>query len=112
MPAKKKTSPKSVSQDEVICSALAYIGILFLVPLIVAKDSKFALYHANQGLVLFLAELAAFFVAFILTPVLIGFLLWPLIWLAGIIMLIIGIMNVAAKQMKPLPVIGKITLIK
>ena len=55
---------------------------------------------------------AAFFVAFILTPVLIGFLLWPLIWLAGIVMLIIGIMNVAAKQMKPLPVIGKITLIK
>ncbi len=112
MPAKKKNQRKSVSQEEIIFSALAYVGILFLIPLIVAKDSKFALYHANQGLTLFLAELIAGFVALILTPILIGFLLWPLIWLVSLVMMIVGIMNVSAKQTKPLPLIGNITLIK
>jgi uncharacterized membrane protein len=35
---------------------LAYI--LFFVPLLAARESKFAMYHANQGLVLFLAAMA------------------------------------------------------
>lgn len=35
---------------------LAYIGILFLVPLFAAKDSQYARFHTNQGLVLFIAE--------------------------------------------------------
>lgn len=34
---------------------LAYIGILFLVPLFAAKDSQYARFHTNQGLVLFIA---------------------------------------------------------
>ncbi len=37
-------------------AVLAYI--IFLIPLLAAKDSKFARYHTNQGLVLFLAALA------------------------------------------------------
>ncbi len=37
---------------------LAYLGIFVLVPIIVAKDSPFAKYHSNQGLVLFLVEIS------------------------------------------------------
>ena len=33
------------------------LGILCLVPILAAKDSPFAKYHANQGLVLFLLEI-------------------------------------------------------
>ena len=29
---------------------LAYFGILVLIPILAAKDSKFARFHANQGL--------------------------------------------------------------
>ena len=39
-------------------SVLAYIGFLFLVPLLACPNSKFARYHTNQGLVLFLLEFA------------------------------------------------------
>ena len=39
-------------------SVLAYIGILFLIPLLACPNSRFARYHTNQGLVLFLLELA------------------------------------------------------
>ena len=39
-------------------SVLAYIGILFLIPLLACPNSRFARYHTNQGLVLFLLEVA------------------------------------------------------
>lgn len=39
-------------------SVLAYIGFLFLIPLLACPNSKYARYHTNQGLVLFLLELA------------------------------------------------------
>ena len=45
-----------VSSDDKLMGAIAYIGILFLIPLLVKKDSNFAQFHAKQGLVLFVAE--------------------------------------------------------
>ena len=38
-----------------LMAVLAYI--IFLIPLLAAKDSPFAKYHTNQGLVLFLAAI-------------------------------------------------------
>lgn len=40
-------------------AALSYAWILFLVPLLTKRHSKFAQFHAKQGLVLFVIELAA-----------------------------------------------------
>lgn len=40
-------------------SVLAYIGILFLVPLLACPNSRFARFHTNQGLVLFLLGIAS-----------------------------------------------------
>ncbi len=40
-------------------AALSYIFVLCLIPLIFKRGSKFAQFHAKQGLVLFAAELAA-----------------------------------------------------
>ena len=36
---------------------IAYLGILFFVPILIRPKSAFAKYHANQGLVLFLSIL-------------------------------------------------------
>ena len=38
---------------------LAYIGLLFLVPLLAAPNSPFARYHTNQGLLLFIVSTAS-----------------------------------------------------
>ncbi|WNR42186.1 DUF4870 domain-containing protein [Paenibacillus roseipurpureus] len=86
---------------------LAYI--LFFVPLIAAKDSKFAWYHANQGLTLFLAAVAANVVLGILP--FIGWLLLPFANLAVVVLAILGIVAAAQGQVKPLPVIGSYTLL-
>ena len=40
-----------VEQNKVM-AILAYFGILVLIPILAAKDSKFARFHANQGLLL------------------------------------------------------------
>lgn len=87
---------------------LAYI--IFFIPLLAAKDSKFAMYHANQGLILFLAALVANVVSAII-PFIGWFLIWPLVTLALVVLAVLGIINAAQGQMKPLPIIGKYTLL-
>lgn len=84
--------------------------IIFFLPLIVAKQSRFAMYHANQGLLLLI-----FFIAFNIVLSFIPFIGWiltPLAYLAWFVFLILGIINAANGQLKPLPLIGKYTLIK
>jgi len=103
-----------------IFGILAYVGILCLVPILAAKDSPFAKYHANQGLVLFLLEViisvTLFVVGIILAmlPGVLGLLnlILSLIWLGPLILAILGIVNAAAGKCVPLPIIGKFKLLK
>lgn len=88
---------------------LAYI--LFFIPLLAAKESKFAMYHANQGLVLFLTALAVNIVGRII-PFIGWTLIIPLGGLCVFVLAIIGIINAANGQQKPLPLIGNIQIIK
>jgi uncharacterized membrane protein len=93
---------------------LAYI--VFFIPLIAAKDSPFAKYHANQGLALAVTMIVCLTVLTILHFVpFIGFvfdLLHIPLWLGFMVLLILGIINAAAGKCVPLPVIGGIKLIK
>jgi uncharacterized membrane protein len=105
---------------------LAYIGILWVVTLLAApKTSRFARFHANQGLVLFLAEIAYGVVWGIVNAALLGALVWSapavaailtllfsLVWLAAPVLAIVGIVNAAQGRFKPLPVIGGITILR
>ncbi len=86
---------------------LAYI--IFLIPLFAAKDSKFARFHTNQGLVLFLAGIIASVVAVI--PV-IGWIVSSIAALAITVLAVIGILNALNGRAKELPVIGKFKILK
>ena len=96
-----------------LLAAISYIGILFLVPLLAAKDDAFARFHANQGLVLFIANIAAAIAGFILgfIPV-IGVIVAWIIRIALFVLMILGIINALKGEMKPLPLIGGIEMIK
>lgn len=102
-------------EDNKVMALLSYIGPLFLVPMLAAPNSKFARYHANQGLVLFLAELILSAASWVLCLIPI-----PLIWrlfgiasgLASLIYLILGIYNAVSGKAKELPLIGHIRLYK
>jgi uncharacterized membrane protein len=99
-----------------IFAILAYIGILFLVPLLAAPQSKFARYHANQGAVLFLAAVVLLVGSAVLTMVpFIGCLaaLVPVVICVGaFVLMILGIINASAGVCKPLPLIGHYRLIQ
>ncbi|MCQ2431358.1 MAG: hypothetical protein MJ175_02005 [Clostridia bacterium] len=106
--------PADVSANQVM-AILAYIGILVLIPIFAAKGSKYARFHANQGLTLCIAEVVLTIVCNILgiIPIL-GFifrLIGSLIGLAAFIMSVIGIINVANNKAKELPFIGSIKLL-
>ena len=107
------------SNDKVY-GILSYIGILVLVPLLAGK-TQFARYHANQGLVLFIADIILGVMIGITVGVLgllgvvgtvLGSIVSGIFGLCVFVLAVMGIINAANGEMKPLPVIGGITLIK
>jgi len=78
--------PKDVEENKVLAS-LSYISILFLVPMLVKKDSRFCMEHAKQGLALFIIEVALSIISFI--PIL-G---WILRAIGGVVLFIVSLVG-------------------
>ena len=103
-------------------SLLAYCPLLFFIPLVAYKDSKFARFHAGQGLNLLLLTVACWIVTGIFSAIFMAIsiglglavssLLGCLSYLITLGLMIFGIVFVCKGQMKPLPVIGNISIIK
>ena len=129
--ARKTTTPRTSSKDAENnkgMAIIAYLGILFIIPLLTGdyKKSPFLKFHTNQGMVLFLTAVALWIVWSIIWSIfirgiyysyswgmwgLMSTLSW-LVWLAIVALCVIGIINVVNGRMKPLPLIGKFTIIK
>ena len=99
---------------------LAYFGPLVLIPIFAAKQSKFARYHSNQGLVLLIASILYGIAYSILSSIILA-ISWRLYFIVSIIGLvsivitilaIIGIINAATGKAKELPLIGKFKILK
>ncbi len=88
---------------------LAYF--LFFVPLLAAKESKFAMFHANQSLLLVLTAIGVSVVSTVV-PVIGWLIIGPLGSLAVLVLWVTGLINAAQGQMKPLPLIGKFEILK
>ncbi len=100
-------------QKNKVMAVLAYFGLLFLVTLLAAKDSQYAKFHTNQGVVLWIAGIVVSVVSGILVFIpFIGGLIATLISLVMFALTILGIVNAATGKAKELPVIGKFKLIK
>lgn len=52
------TEDKEIQEGKIF-AITAYLWILCIIPLILKKENKFALFHGKQGLVLFIIELAS-----------------------------------------------------
>ena len=115
-PDKTSEYAKSEIDGGKIMGVLSYLGILVLIPLFLAKDSKYARFHTNQGLTLFLIELIGLGVLGIVAKIpligWIGSIAQSLLGLACVVLAIIGIINVANGRAKELPVIGGIKILK
>ena len=104
-----------IEQNKVM-AILAYLGWLVLIPLFAAKESKYARFHVNQGLILAIVETVIMIVLSILTLIpVIRWIFYIVEAVAGIVFLvmwIIGIMNAANGRAKELLVIGSFRLLK
>lgn len=115
--------PNDIANTKVVC-AVSYIGILFFVPLLAYPNSRFAKFHANQALVVFLFSIIIRIVCSFGTgiwwaiPFLPNFVEnlgnwtfelaeWALPLAAGIC----GFVNALNGKAKEIPIIGKINLI-
>jgi uncharacterized membrane protein len=93
-PSGQSPDNKDVEENK-LWAFLGYLGILCLIPLLAKKDSKFAQFHAKQGLVMLIG----------------WFFVWiPIVgWIVGLALFvfwIMGVINVFSGKMTPLPIIG------
>ncbi|NLC26816.1 MAG: hypothetical protein GX777_09400 [Fastidiosipila sp.] len=103
-------------------SSLAYLGILFFLPLVVKPVTKYGKFHANQGLLLLLTSIAGGIIIAILSAIFLaiswrllflGTLLYAVFAIAILVLAVLGVLSTLRGKAKPLPVIGKMfTLIK
>ena len=94
--------------DNKVMAALSYIGILVLVPLIASKESRFAKFHANQGVILLAIEVAAYLLSYIPVIRIVAYA----VELLTLVFSIIGIINAVKGEAKELPYIGHFRFIK
>ncbi len=121
------TSPENDIETNKVMALLSYFGILVLAPILAAKESPFARFHANQGLLLTIAMFLYILADGILTVILRAILwkglgLWSVYSLCGTllnllyvgftVLAIIGIINVLNGRTKELPIIGKYRILK
>lgn len=100
---KPLTTTKEDVEKNKTMAIVAYF--IFFLPLLTdAKDSKFVKFHVNQALLVFLTYVAAGFLSLFL----IGLILYPV----AFVLWVLGLINAANGEMKRLPVIGSVEIIK
>ena len=96
---------KGTINEGKLWAILSYIFILWIFPIWVIKPkNKFAVYHAKQGLVLFIA---AIILSIITSIPFFGWFIGFAGWLIWVVLFIIGIVNAVNNKKKPLPLIGQ-----
>lgn len=106
-------------ENNKLMGVLAYVSWLVLIPMFAAKDSRFARYHVNQGLVLAIAELLFTIIYRAIRFILPYGFLYRMVGLVGnlayllfAVISIIGIINAVQGRAKQLPLIGGYKIIK
>ena len=90
-----------------VMAVIAYLGIIVLIPIFCAKESRFARFHSNQGLILLISEVLCAILSNI--PV-IRWFVW-IFELAIAVFIVIGILNAAKGKARRLPIIGSFDLL-
>ena len=99
---------------------ISYFGILILLPIIVAPDSKFARFHVSQALNLMLLRFVYYIVCAVIILIFMNVSRVVTIIIAGLLALlgigifaiwIQGVANAAGKRAKKLPLVGKFDIL-
>lgn len=89
--------------NRTLMGVLSYLGILVIIPFLMAKDDPFVKFHVKQGLVLAIIGLVVWVVGMNMWS------MWQLLQIVNlgvIILSIIGIVNVVGGHQKEIPLVG------
>lgn len=117
MAEEKKAAPKKAAnntkdiENNKALAAIGYLGILFLVPLLAAKESPYAQFHAKQSVNLFIIGAGASIIAGII-PILGWFIIAPIVSIGWLILSILGLVNALNGKEEKLPLVGDFQIIK
>lgn len=106
-PTVHTTPAAQAMNNDTTMAILAYI--FFPIPLIAGVNTPFVRFHTNQSLLLFIASMGGWVVSAFFW---ILFFIMPFYFLGIFIFWIIGIIGAAKGEMKPLPLIGGIQILK
>ena len=99
----------SVDEGKVWC-ILAYLGVLCFIPLLTQKQNSFVMFHARQGLVLFITEMIMVILNIFLSGIsfvgLFFAFVFSLLGLACAVLSIIGIIQAIQGKEWKLPILG------
>ena len=128
--AKDPISEQDINDNKMMC-IFSYLGVLFFIPLLASRDSRYARFHSNQGLILFCTNIIISIVNVIITTVIRAVFLEGYYIkhtsqlgnaLAGIVslvfsllslsLIVLGIYNAVKGRANELPIIGKFRFIK
>lgn len=105
---KKKASRKRVSKKEndqkffaFLATFLSIVG--FVIALVVKRDDKYVMYYAKQSLVIFIIWIIVS--AFEIIPF-IGSIIYPILYLATLVLWIMSWVFALSNKMKEVPIIG------
>lgn len=100
-PAPSPPSPgggdKDVEENKVL-AAISYLWIVSLIILLVKKESKFAKFHAKQGLILWIASIVFWFIPWI------GWILNLVIF----VFIVIGFIQAISGKWYKVPLVGQL----
>ena len=80
-------TPEEVEDGKVL-AAIAYLYVLFFIPLVVKPENRFCRAHAKQGMVLFIAGMLCYIFSFLIMPPFGGVMMGLLIFVLQIVGLV------------------------
>src|SRR5262245_55309593 len=99
----KAPNSTDAKTNRTIMGVFAYLGVLIIIPFLLAKDDSFVKFHLRQGVVLVIIEIAVWVLGSM------SWQLWPLLTvvnLGTIVLAVIGIVNVVQHKEAELPFVG------
>lgn len=97
------------NQSKAMAILARVIPVLFFLPLVAGKKSDYDVFHANQCLLMFLLAVAIRVIGCI--PIL-GWLIGIVAGVIWLVLWVMGIVWACQDRMDPLPIIGKIEILK
>lgn len=99
--ANPEVDPQEVQEGKIF-AVLSYLSILCIIPLIFKKTNPFVLQHGKQGLVIFVAQAAAFIISIVMP-----WILKPVFFASGLLSLW-GIIECLRGRSVRLPIVADI----